>query len=242
MLKKEFSDALRKFLECVSLLAVIPIALLFDKLVIHSGWKFQEVFNLVFIISIVCYPVYSGATIFQSEKKNRAFEYLFSLPIQRWKILLNKIAMRMAFLILLLIVSVFFSVFKDVFMIGLYLIIVFLVAAFFSLHVSSVLMVIIGITLMFQLFSINSKIIQFLLWKLKLTESTSLAFIPEIISAVFLLIPLGFTFWLTVKNLDAKPLKLQVKYYLFIAIPSIVILICFAFLFSKQYWAWVEAA
>lgn len=242
MLKKEFSDALRKFLECVSLLIAVPLALLFDRFIIHSGWKFLEVFNVVFIISIVCYPVYSGATIFQSEKKNRAFEYMFSLPIQRWKIILYKIATRIAFLLLLLVVSVFFSVFKDVFLIGFNLIIVFLIAVFFSLHVSSVISVIVGIIFMFYLYVTDAHIILFLLWKLKLTSSTSLAFIPEIFSAAFLLIPLGFTFWLTFKNLDVKSPKLHMKYYLLIALPSIAILVSFAFLFFKKYLAWLQTA
>ena len=43
MLKKEFFDAFKKFMECMILLLGIPLGVVFDKLIIHYGWKLSEI-------------------------------------------------------------------------------------------------------------------------------------------------------------------------------------------------------
>jgi ABC-type transport system involved in multi-copper enzyme maturation permease subunit len=239
MLKKEILDSSRKLFECLLLLLTIPLAILWDKFVIHFGWKISDVFNFVFIPALVIYAAYSGATIFNSEKKNRAFEYLLSLPLPRWKVVLCKIGPRISFLFMWLIVSVFFSVFKNPFLNGFNLVILFLISLFLSILLSSVVIGFIEIGAIFFLFYENANILNFLLGKIKITQSTNLSFLPLIFSAVLVLTPLGIAFWLTFKNFDVKPLKFQVKPYFFIVLPSFLLLISFVVLFFKEYLVWM---
>jgi hypothetical protein len=242
MLKKEFSDALRKLIECLILLLAVPLAVLWDKFVIHFGWSYRDVFNFVFQVTIVIYPIYSGMTIFQSEIKNKAFEYLFSLPVSRWKIVLHKIFWRAAFFLLLLGVSSFFSVFKNVWINGFNLIILFLISIFLSFTLSSVVIGPIGVGLVYLIIYLNSQIINYLLWRAEKVTFNLTSFLSSFISAALLLIPLGMTFWLTFKNMDVKSLKLQLKYYKLIALPSIGTLILFAILFYGRYLKWAQRA
>ncbi len=242
MLKKEFSDALRKLIECLILLLAVPLAILWDKFVIHFGWSYRDVFNFVFQATLVIYPIYSGMTIFQSETKNKAFEYLFSLPISRWRIVLYKIFWRAAFLLLLLFVSSFFSVFKNVWINGFNLIVLFLISIFLSVTLSSVVVGPIGVGLVYLIIYLNAQIINYLLWEAEKVTFNFTSFLSQFISAALLLIPLGMTFWLTFKNMDVKSLKLQLKYYKLIALPSIGTLILFAILFYGRYLKWVQRA
>lgn len=242
MLKKEFSDALRKLIECLILLLAVPLAILWDKFVIHFGWSYRDVFNFVFQATLIIYPIYSGMTIFQSEIKNKAFEYLFSLPVSRWKIVLHKIFWRAAFFLLLLGVSSFFSVFKNVWINGFNLSILFLISTFLSLTLSSVVIGPIGVGLVYLIIYLNSQIINYLLWRAEKVTFNLTSFLSLFISAAFLLIPLGMTFWLTFKNMDVKSLKLQMKYYKLIALPSIGTFILFAILFYGRYLKWAQRA
>jgi len=241
MLKKEFADALKKLLECLIILIAIPLAIAWDKFVIHFGWNFLDVCNFVFVPTIVIYSVYSGANVFQSEKKNRAFEYLLSLPLSRWKIILYKISPRIVFLLLLLVVSVFFSVFNNVWINGLIFIILFLISLFLSILLSSAVFGFIEVALAFWLIYSNAQIINFFLWRPETTGAIVPSFLSYLISAALLLIPLGIAFWITFKNLDVKSIKLQIRPYLFIALPSILILIAFVVLLYRKYWAWAMA-
>ena len=108
MLRKELTETLKRFLECFLILIGIPVAFLLDKLIIRFGWGFLDIFQGFFIATIVVYAVYSGLTIFQAEKKDRAIEYLLSLPISRKKVIVMKVLPRLAILIFLIL---FFSCF-----------------------------------------------------------------------------------------------------------------------------------
>lgn len=240
MLKKEFADALKKLLECLTILIAIPLALVWDKFVIHFGWNFLDICNFVFVPTLVIYSVYSGANVFQSEKKNRAFEYLLSLPLSRWKIILYKIVPRMVFLLLLLVVSVFFSVFNNVWINGFNLIILFLISLFLSILLSSAVFGLLEVALAFCIIYLNAQIINFFLWRPETTSAIVPSFLSYFISGALLLIPLGIAFWITFKNLDVKAIKLQIRPYLFIALPSVLILITFAVLFYKKYLVWAQ--
>jgi hypothetical protein len=240
MFKKEFYDALKKLLECLLVLLAIPLAIVWDKFVVHFGWSFLDIFKFVFAVTVVVYSPYSGATIFQSEKKDRAFEYLLSLPLPRLKIILYKVAPRITFLLLLLVVSAFFSVFANIWTAGLILVVLFLISLFLSIVLSSVIVGLIEVALLYVLIHLNDLIINVFLWKLKIAGDIFPSFPTRLFSAAFVLIPLGIAFWLTFKNLDVKPFKLQMRPYLFIAFPSILILITFAAVFFKRYLAWAQ--
>jgi len=240
MLKKEFLDALKKLLECLLVLLAIPLAIVWDKFVIHFGWSFLDIFKFVFAATIIVYSPYSGATIFQSEKKDRAFEYLLSLPLPRLKIIIYKVAPRIVFLMLLLVVSVFFSVFNNIWTAGLIFIILFLISLLLSIVLSSVIIGLIEVGLLYVLIHLNDITINVLLWKLKIANDIFPSFPTRLFSAALVLVPLGIAFWLTFKNLDVKSFKLQMRPYLFIALPSILILIAFATLYFKKYLAWIQ--
>jgi hypothetical protein len=54
------------------------------------------------------------------------------------------------------------------------------------------------------------------------------------------LIPLAAAFAITVKNFDLKPIKWQVKPYLMIALPTVLILLSFIIVFFRGYLIWIR--
>ena len=238
MLKKEIIDSLKIFGECLLLLIAIPLAYLFDKLVIHFGWSFSEIFNFVYITIMVVYPVAAGLTLFQSEKKDRAFEYLFSFPLSRLKIITCKILPRLSLLLLLTIVSLFISVFRYPWMNGFNLIVLFLISATLSLSISSLGIGVIGTSLFFFLYYQANKIIYMMFtgWDLRQHEPYSLAaFLSSVLTAALFLIPFGAALWVTFRKFDVKPLKWQLKTYISIVVPTILAFAAFISIFFTKY-------
>jgi len=238
MFKKEFSDAFKKLMECMILLLGVPLGVVFDKLIIHYGWKLSEIFNFVFLATIIAYPLAAGLTIFQSEKKNRAFEYLFSLPLSRFKILLYKIAPRFMFLLLLITASVFFSIFENVWINGFNLIAAFFISIFLSISITSFVIGVIGVSFFYLGYYQASQIIYliFIDWDpLKYNPFSTGALLSELLTAALLLIPMGTAFWMTFKKFDVKPLKWQLKSYLYIVVPTVLIFYTFITLCFKKF-------
>ena len=82
----------------------------------------------------------------------------------------------------------------------------------------------------------------YLLWKLGLKFPSDLAFIfAQLCSALFLLIPLWLAFWLTFKKLDVKPIRLQMRTYYSILLPSLAGFVAFILLFYKKSMSWIMA-
>jgi len=238
MLKKEFSDAFKKLMECMILLLGIPLGVLFDKLIIHYGWKLSDIFHYVFLVTILVYPPVAGLTIFQSEKKDRAFEYLFSLPLSRFKILLYKIAPRFIFLLLLIIISIFFSIFDNISINGLNLIFVFFISTFLSISVNSFVIGVVGASFFYAAYYQASRIIYliFIGWDpAKFNNFSTGALLSELLTAALFLIPIGTAFWITFKKFDVKPLKWQLKSYLYIVVPTVLVFYTFITLCFKKF-------
>ncbi len=242
MLRKEFYDAFRKLIESLLVLLAIPLAYILDIVLFDFSWTTDEIVNYVFIITVFVYVLYSGSTILNSEKKNRAFEYLFSWPLPRWKMILYKILSRLAFLVLLLFISLFFSIFKNFFIDGFNLIVLFFITIFLSIAVRAIILNIIGVLFTYLVYYFTSTIIKYLV----LTSTSELQGYPasnfllfHLLPAVLLLIPLGTAFWITFKNLDLKPLKLQLKPFIYISIPTVLILVSFISIFYKGYIQWL---
>ncbi len=235
MLKKEVRDALKRELECLLILGAIPLAFLWDRLIMKFKWAFFDIFSGVFVTTVVLYAVYSGATIFQSEKKDRAFEYLFSLPLTRSRILLMKTGPRLAILIFLVIILALF--FKVSFLIfGIDFFVLFFVSVFLSVGINSIVINFIGVSMLYFVF--------YELWQILMNFSSlhGLGFrgallIPtfRLIAAALLLVPMGTAFWLTFKRMDVKPLKFQMKTYYAIILSTFVVLITFIALMFKKY-------
>lgn len=241
MFKKELRDASKLFLECLVLLLVVPVAFIFDKYVIHFGWKLSDMFNYLLFIVLVIYSLCAGTLVFQSEKKDKAFEYLLSLPLSKLQILADKVVPRLMFLFVLLGASLVLSLFKDVLMNGFNLIVLFLISLFLCLTYTSIIIYFLEIGLLFWLFFLDSQILNYLLWRPENAGNIYPDFPSQLISAALILVPLGLSFWLTLKKLDVKPLKFQMKSYVFIALPAILALITLTVVFYKMYWAWAHA-
>ena len=238
MLKKEFFDAFKKFMECMILLLGIPLGVVFDKLIIHYGWKLSEIFNFVFLATIIAYPLAAGLTIFQSEKKDRAFEYMLSLPLLRFKIIMYKIAPRFFFLLLLIIASTFFSIFDNIWINGFNLIVIFFISSFLSISVNSFVIGVIGVSFLYSGYYQASRIIHliFIGWdSVKFNDFSTLALLSELLTAALLLIPMGTAFWMTFKNFDVKPLKWQLKSYFYIVVPTVLVFYTFIILVFKKF-------
>ena len=235
MLKKEVWEAIKKELECLLLLGIVPLAFLGDRWVIKFNWGFREIFSGVFVTTVTIYAVYAGATIFQSEKKDRAFEYLFSLPVSKLKIFLMKLIPRLVILILLVIILILF--FKiDMADFGTTFLVLFFISVFLSIGINSFIINLFGVLMLY--------FIQYSLWQILMNfsilhglESRGAWIIPtfQLIAAVLLLVPIGIAFWLTFKRMDVKPVKLQMRAYYAIVLPTLVILITFVSVMFKKY-------
>lgn len=251
MLKKEILDTLKKLAESSIFLIAIPFAYLWDLVVIKFGWEFSEIFKFVCLLFAFFFSAYSGLTILQAEKKDRAFEYLFSLPVSKMKIILYKLVPR---LLILLVLAVVFTplafykinpnaVFQYTFSSSAQLILIFLFSVFLSFAFSSLILGLVGLYMLHVLSMFTSRILSFLAIKLHIFPITSLGKAEQIsafLSALLLLIPLGIAFWITFKNLDMKPLKLQMKTYYCITLIPIVIFIFVDVLFYKSFLVWIN--
>lgn len=238
MLKKEIFDSLKIWGECLLLLVCVPIGYVFDKFVIQFGWSFSEIFNFVYRIIMLIYPIAAGLTIFQSEKKDRAFEYLLSLPLSKSRIIISKIFPRLSLLMLLIIVSTFFSVFNNIWINGFNLIVLFFISIVIGFIGHTLVTGIIEISLIFYMYYQASLIIYplFTSWEIaKLNRFSATAFLCSLLTAAFLLIPFGIAFWTTFTKFDVKPLKWQLKPYIYIVLPTIGAFAAFIAIFFKKF-------
>lgn len=241
MLKKECLEAIKKLLESLIILIVIPLAIVWDKLVAHNGWPYADIFKGGFIATLVIYAVYAGATILLPEKRDRAFEYLFSLPLTRSRIIMAKVLPRFIILAILLLLSAVF-IGPELLTSGMIFIVLFFVAVSLSIAVQSVILNLIGVSFLFGAFHMCLNVLSYLLWKLGLKFPSELGSIfVQLCSALLLLIPLWLAFWLTFKKLDVKPIRLQMRTYYSILLPSLAGLVAFILLFYKKYMSWIMA-
>ena len=235
MLRKEIRDALKRFVESLVVLAVIPFMYLWDKLLMKRGLDYASLVDTGFVITLLFYAVYAGATVFQAERKDRAFEYLFSLPLTRRRIILAKILPRLG-LLLVLVGAATLAVGSDLpAKIAVTVLVLFFSSLFLSLGVSSIVINLFGVILMYLIFFQGGNVFGYLLFKLGGSFASHLGLlVTQIISAALLLVPFGLAFWLTFKKMDARPFKLQMKTYYAITLPTLFVLVFLIALFSKK--------
>lgn len=235
MLRKEIRDALKRFVESLVVLAVIPFMYLWDKLLMKIGLDYASLIDTGFVITLLFYAVYAGATVFQAERKDRAFEYLFSLPLTRRRVILAKILPRLG-LFLVLGGAATLAVGRDLpAKIGVTVFVLFFSSLFLSLGVSSIVINIFGVMLMYLIFFQGGHVFGYLLLKLGGNFASHLGWlVTQSISAAVLLVPFGLAFWLTFKKMDARPFKLQMKTYYAITLPTLFVLVLLIALFSKS--------
>lgn len=242
MLKKESLEALRRLVESMLVLFAIPLALLWDRFVIKFGWDFSDIFHVVLTATVVVFAVYSGATIFQSEKKDRAFEYLYSLPVSRFEILKIKIFPRFVMLLVLIVILAFFTGFESGFDNGITFLFLFFISIFLSLTIHSVIIGLAGVMLLYYIYFLIQRILLYfsLRYNLRITGFLGIG-LGKLIPALLLLIPFGIAFWLTFKKMDVKPMKLQTKTFYIIILSTLTILITFVLFFLREYFSWMQS-
>ncbi len=240
MLKKEFRDTLKTLFYCLCLFLIVPIAKLLDWQVLHAEWEISGLWQSVYIVVTILFAAYSGVSIFQEEKKDRALEYLFSLPVSKWKIIGVKVFPRFLLVLLLIAAGGIFSVLDNIVMDGIALSVLFFSGLFIGLAVDSVLNGFFGVIIVNVILYYSSLFISYLTMRYELFGRDMPLFpLSYLLSLVLLLVPLAAAFVLTVKNMDIKPFRWQVKHYLTIALPTILILLFFIMVFLKGYMEWI---
>lgn len=240
MVKKEFRDTLRTLCFCSCLFLIVPIAKLLDWQLFHGQWELSGIWQPVFIAVVILFAAYSGMSIFQAEKKDRALEYLFSLPLSKWKIITAKVVPRFLTVLLLVVVGRVVSVFKNGLVDGLSILILFIFAVFLSLPVDSLLNGLLGVIILNIVLYYSSLLLSYLtMTRHWFGSEAPLPWLSFGLPLVLLMVPLAAAFVLTVKNLDLKPRKWQVKPYLVIALPAVLLLISLIFVFFGGYTKWV---
>jgi hypothetical protein len=58
--------------------------------------------------------------------------------------------------------------------------------------------------------------------------------IAQLVSAAVLLVPFGIAFWLTFKKMDVRPIKLQMRTYYSITLPTLFVLFSLIVLLSSR--------
>ena len=100
MFLKEIKDTLRQTGFIMAFLAVMPLVYLLDSSLYKTGVTFPEYmwggFALLWMIAVG----YLAYNMFRPEEKDNAVEYILSLPIARWKLLIWKTAPRITVLLL----------------------------------------------------------------------------------------------------------------------------------------------
>jgi ABC-type Na+ efflux pump permease subunit len=241
VLKKEIKDTLKTLGRCLLILLFIPLAMLMNWHIFHAQWEISGIFAPVFVAIVLIFAAYSGVSIFQTEKKDRALEYLLSLPMPIGKILAIKILPRLTVLLMLIVVGGILSIFRTVISDAIGVIILFFIAVFISLAVDSLINAMIGVLLVNIILYYTSIITSYLTIEYRLLGSTEPIFwLSHLLPGLLLLVPLAVAFGITLKNFDLKPLKWQAKPYLVIALPSAAVLLVFIMVFLKKYLIWIR--
>ncbi|MCP5102976.1 MAG: hypothetical protein GY950_06345 [bacterium] len=225
MLKKEFRDTLLILLQSSVLLLGIP-GLMAAALLVGEKLLFADITFEVFLLTEVAFAGYSGLALFQSEKKDKGFEYLLTLPYSKLRIFVYKMLPRVSVVVVLGLVTVMVSRYTVVNWVLPLLCVqlggVFMSLAFNRLFAGFVAGVVLGY------FGVLYTMYIVYLFQFQLHLSPILA--PHILAGLLLLIPLGISFFLAYKNFDLKPYKYTVRPYLFVALPLLLLQVIIVFI------------
>ncbi|MCP5054469.1 MAG: hypothetical protein GY940_45295 [bacterium] len=227
MLKKEIRDTLRQLLESSLLLISIPFVIVIWTIA-GIEVSIEEALKLIPLLTLFVFAAYSGIGIFQTERKDKGFEYLLSLPLSLAKIFLVKVTPR--FLAVTVLYLILFGLFPvgDVKMIFYILILIHLTGICFSLVFASnyvkftaVILVVIFYYYLFlpSFFNFSWVILTEIRPVNIISIAQNLYSILQAVSVLVLLIPIAIPFFLTYRKFDLKPQSHMIKPYLYIGIP-----------------------
>ena len=221
MLKKELRDTLRVLLESALLLLGIPITILITWITGLDVPSLELIYG-IFWVTVVAFSGYSGITLFQTEKRDRGFEYMLTLPVSRLKIFLYKYLPRLAILVLLIVALVTLSGFSYKLMfppLFLQAGMVCLSLAFQTYFSGFIAFVLLGF-----LYNLMEKFSFVALFRLGGNDYDILHYIkPEIGAMLLIGIPLLISFVKVFKNYDLRPHKYVIKHYYYIAYPVLAV-------------------
>jgi hypothetical protein len=220
-------------LESSVLLLAAPIMKVITDL-FDSNIPFLELMNIVFVVTLLAFAGFSGLAMFRLEKKDKGFEYMLALPYPRWKLFIFKYLPRFLVLSVLCLLSVVFFDFtiKD-FVVPLLLF--QLGAVFLSLAFNSMLAAFVAVLLLLWFHFLSYKfILHYSYYVLRLGYSFFSLHVIPIIPSLFLLIPMGISFFLVFRNLDSKPYKYTVRPYVYVALPLILLQVVIVFFYYKS--------
>ena len=98
MFLKEIKDTLKQAGFIMAFLAVIPLVYLLDSSLYKTGVTFPEYMTGGFALLWMIAVGYLAYNMFRPEEKDNAVEYILSLPIARWKLLIWKMVPRVLIL------------------------------------------------------------------------------------------------------------------------------------------------
>lgn len=102
MFLKEVKDTLRQTGFIMAFLAVMPLVYLLDSSFYRTGVTFSEYMGGGFALLWMIAVGYLAYNMFRHEEKDNAVEYILSLPISRWKLLIWKVIPRVVVLLILI--------------------------------------------------------------------------------------------------------------------------------------------
>lgn len=241
MLKKEFRDTLRILLESSMLMLSIPFIMLISFIfgLDSPGGDLSTKSDLVRAVALLtafAFAGYSGMAFFLSERRDKGFEYLLTLPISRWKIFLYKLAPR---LLVLLLIFVLFALLGGATVKGILypLLTVQIGMIFLSLAFSSYFAGFIAFVLLGFFYSLGIKFVWYALYVLDGNSYGLFGTVPvELIALLLPGIPLAISFFKVFLNYDLKPARFTLKPYYYIALPVILVEFIVIFVFYQGYY------
>lgn len=223
MLKKEFRDTLMILLKSSILLLSIPIIMGLS-LVLDTNIPFLHLLNAASFITVLAFTGYSGLAMFQSERKDKGFEYLLTLPLSKLKLLIFKMLPRLSVLAVIGGSYVLLANVGNVWDYFAALLIFHLAAAFLSLAFQSLFPGVVAVILLAFLFTLYNRFLSYIYYQIKQLAFNPFSMVsPYVVAALLLLVPLGISFFLALKNLDLKPYTYSIRPYLFIALPVVLL-------------------
>jgi hypothetical protein len=230
MIKKEFRDTLRILLESSVLLLAIPLTIGIS-ILFGTYLPYGDFIYVIVILTVLAFACYSGLAMFRSERKDKGFEYLLTLPYSKWKIFICKWLPRLVVLLVLALLSALLFKMTVVNWV-IPLILLQLGTVFLSLAVPSLFVGFIAVLVLLWFYALSRMFIIYLFYNvLHLSFARFPVPPPYIISAFLLLIPLGISFFLVYKNFDLKPYKYTIRPYFFIGLPLILLQAIIIFLY-----------
>ncbi len=231
MFLKEFKDTLKQAGSIMAFLVIMPLIYLLDISFYKTGTTIIEYtgggFALLWMIAVG----YMAYNMFRPEEKDNAVEYILSLPISRWKLLICKLLPRVAVLLILNLLTVFLGSGHTWFynLPGLLAFVIFSQVCGFTLGIvgrKSWITRLILFVMVICAFIINS-IPPLLIWKDQVPASSLLNILVEFGFLLLILLPL-YRAW------DLKPVRTRELSFAKIAIvPLIVLAFPVVWLFSS---------